>query len=189
MNDLDLAVLHRASTHGLHSVSMLLDANDAITVTVNSPTPKTTIKSVIRIEGNAAECSFSFFEKELKHGGKIELTSHIIHCETLTDVIQILDKFRHHLRAAYIDPDALKMHLFDKKDKLEVTSGKITNQGSSAAELSDVYVKVAVSSQTPATMSSPPPPPPVRGSEPNCHTAKKEDDLPFNTDLYEEDKP
>jgi len=187
MNDLDLAVLHRASTHGLHSVSMLLDANDAITVTVNSPTPKTTIKSVIRIEGNAAECSFSFFEKELKHGGKIELTSHIIHCETLTDVIQILDKFRHHLRAAYIDPDALKMHLFDKKDKLAVTSGKITNLGS--AEIGDSYVQLLGRSATPAQMSSPPPPPPVRGSEPNCPTAKKEDDLPFNTDLDEEDKP
>ena len=214
MNELDLAVLHRASTHGLHSVSMLLDANDAITVTVTSPTPKTTMKSIIRIENNAPECSFSFSEKELKHGGKIELTSHIIHCETLTDVIQILDKFSHHLRAAYIDPDALKMHLVAKKDKIAVTSGKISGMGS--AEIGDIRVQLVGRSTTPAPVPPSPPayvwdaPQPVPkgmnldsiksrfpetipgefpAAEEMLAPAKKEDDLPFNTDLDEEDKP
>lgn len=200
MNELDLAVLARASSHGLHSVSMLLDANDAITVTVTSPTPNTTMKSIIRIEDNAADCSFSFSEKELKHGGKIELTSHIIHCETLIDVIQILDKFRTHLQAAHIDPDALKMHLVDKKDKFAVTSGKITNLGS--AEIGDIHVQLVGRSKSPDTNSVSTPAEElkqkkapsaldrltatVKRSSDNFST---KDDLPFNTDLDEEDKP
>lgn len=212
MNELDLAILNRASTSGLQAVSMLLDANDVITVTVYSPTPTTTMKSIIRIGSNAAECSFSFSEKELKHGGKMELTSHIIHCETLTDVIQILDKFRNHLRAAYIDPDALKMHLVSKKDKVEIISGEITNLGS--AEIGDIHVQVVGRSQAPKPA---PPEAPLWGAkqpvpkgmnldsiksrfpetipgefpaaEEMLAPAKKEDDLPFNTDLDEEDKP
>lgn len=170
MNELDLAVLKHASSNGLHSVSMLLDANDAITVTVTSPTPKTTMKSVIRIEGNVAECSFSFSEKELKHGGKVELTSHVIHCETLTDVIQILDKFRHHLRAAYIDPDAIKQHIVAKKDKPAVTYSKITDLVSTAVELSDVSVQVG-----------------GRGEAPDWDDPQPV--MPQKTDLDEEDKP
>ena len=200
MNDLDLAVLTRASSHGQHSVSMLLDANDVITVTVYSPTPTTTMKSIIRIGSNAAECSFSFSEKELKHGGKVELTAHVIHCETMTDVNQILDKFRHHLRASYIDPDAIKMHLVDKKDKFAVTSGKITNLGSAA--IGDIHVQVVGRSKSPDTNSVSTPAEElkqqkapsaldrltatVKRSSDNFST---KDDLPFNTDLDEEDKP
>lgn len=202
MNELDLAVLKRASSHGQHSVSMLLDANDVITVTVTSPTPKTTMKSIIRIENNAAECSFSFSEKELKHGGKIELTSHVIHCETLTDVNQILDKFSHHLRAAYIDPAALKMHLTYKKDKVEIISGKITDLGSSAAEIGDIHVQVVGRSKSPDTNSVSTPAEELKQQKAQSAldrltaTVKRssdnfstKDDLPFNTDLDEEDKP
>lgn len=202
MNELDLAVLARASSHGLHSVSMLLDANDAITVTVTSPTPNTTMKSIIRIEDNAADCSFSFSEKELKYGGKIELTSHIIHCETLTDVIQILDKFSHHLRAAYIDPDALKMHLISKKAKFAAVSGKASDLGSTAAEIGDIHVQVVGRSKSPDTNSVSTTAEELKQQKAQSAldrltaTVKRssdnfstKDDLPFNTDLDEEDKP
>lgn len=201
MNELDLAVLKHASTNGFHSVSMLRDANDAITVTVASLTTTTTMRSIIRIERDVASCSFSFSEKAVNNGGKSELTSHIIYCETLTDVIQILDKFRTHLRAAYIDTDALKMHLVSKKDKVEIISGKISGKGV-PPDFSDVCVQVVGRTQTPnhtpmpaqpdaplcGAPQAPTPPAPVRDSETNCPTAKKEDDLTFNTDLDEEDK-
>lgn len=180
MNDLDLAVLRRASTNGFHSVRMCLDANESITLTVISPTRKTTISSVIHVEKHAVNCSFSFSEKELKNGGKVELTSHTFNCETITDIVQILDKFRTHLQAAHIDVDSVKAQV-EFKDSLEAVSKKIDGVGTILTSVSKDMQQVVGRTQTP-------PPAPVRGSAPNWPTAKKEDDLPFNTDLDEEDK-
>lgn len=197
MNDLDLAVLRRASTNGFHSVRMCLDANESITLTVISPTRKTTISSVIHVEKHAVNCSFSFSEKELKNGGKVELTSHTFNCETITDIVQILDKFRTHLQAAHIDVDSVKAQV-EFKDALEAVSKRVDDIGTTLTGVSKAFQQAVGRTQTP--MPAPPdaplwgahqppaPPAPVRGSEPNWPTAKKEDDLPFNTDLDEEDK-
>lgn len=201
MNDLDLAVLKRAATNGFHSVRMCLDANESITLTVISPTRKTTISSVIHVEKHAVNCSFSFSEKELKNGGKVELTSHTFNCETITDIVQILDKFRTHLQAAHIDVDSVKAQV-EYKDALEAVSKRVDDIGTTLTGVSKAFQQaVGRAPQAPTPpMPAPPdaplwgahqppaPPAPVRGSEPNWPTAKKEDDLPFNTDLDEEDK-
>lgn len=197
MNELDLAVLRRASTNGLHSVRMRCDANESITLTVVSTTPTTTMSIDIRVEKHAVNCSFSFSEKELKNGGKVELTAHTFNCETITDIVQILDKFRTHLQAAHIDVDSVKAQV-EFKNAIEAVSKRVDDIGTTLTGGSKAFQQIVGRTQTPMPAppdaplwGAPPPPPtpaPVRGSEPNWPTAKKEDDLPFNTDLYEEDK-
>ena len=141
MNELDLAVLRRASTNGYHSVRMCLDANESITLTVISPTLKTTMSSVIRVEKHAVNCSFSFSEKELKNGGKVELTAHTFNCETITDIVQILDKFRTHLQAAHIDVDSVKAQV-EFKDAIESVTKRIDDIGTTLTGGSKAFQQV-----------------------------------------------
>ena len=178
MNELDLAVLRRASTNGFHSVRMCLDANESITLTVISPTRKTTISSVIHVEKHAVNCSFSFSEKELKNGGKVELTSHTFNCETITDIVQILDKFRTHLQAAHIDVDSVKAQV-EFKNAIEAVSKRVDDIGTTLTGGSKAVQQIAGRTQTPKPA---PPDAPLWGGAPKA-PAKKEDDLPLNTDL------
>lgn len=207
MNELDLAVLRRASTNGFHSVRMCLDANESITLTVISPTLKTTLTSVIRVEKHAVNCSFSFSEKELKNGGKVELTSHTFNCETITDIVQILDKFRTHLQAAHINADSVKAHVVSK-DAIASASKIIDDIGTTRTGGAKALRQVLGRAKAPDWEAPSPPayvwdaPQPVpKGMNvdsiesrfpetiPGEFPAKKEDDLPFNTDLDGEDKP
>lgn len=177
MNELDLAVLKHASSHGFHSVKHVLDANDAITLTITSPAQKTTMTSVIRVDKEVEGCRFSFSEEELVGGDKVYRTSHTFYCETLTDVIQIIDKFRQQLRAAYIDPDAIKQHIVAAKTRLGRLDEAVANN-----------LQAPVWRDLSAPTPPPAPPAHVWDSVPKWPTAKKEGEPPFNTDLDEEDK-